>query len=134
MTPSEICEAGKNGLAGKYGACRLTQAAEAKAGAGVCPSENDQSSIGQRILDLSDAIGLLLSAQSVEECGNGIMDTGEDCDAGQLGAPAALYTNWSSTTSSTNPQYASYLYLIDGTTSIKLKSSSAFFRAVRSRS
>lgn len=83
--PALVCQTNKLKIAGKYGACRLNAeakgvktasspdyskcdstfatkfpATETKAGMGVCPSEGDQTSVGQRVTYHTSAIAALL--------------------------------------------------------------------------
>ncbi|MEO2136967.1 MAG: DUF1566 domain-containing protein [bacterium] len=111
--PAVKCESGKLKEASKYSSCRLKAdskavkkgeaadyakcetkfadkwaKAENKAGAGNCPSEGDQSSMDSRItLDTAEIATLLAGGNAPTcsvDCGNGIVDAGEDCDFGDL--------------------------------------------------
>jgi len=113
--PGPTCQSGKLGVAGKYGACRLTAeakavkaggspdftkcsdifskkwlTAETKAGPGVCPSEGDGTDIAQRVTDHADAIATLLSGGTPVECGNGIVDGSDQCDGADLDGQTCL--------------------------------------------
>jgi hypothetical protein len=105
------CESDKLKVAGKYAACRLGaeskavksgaaanfskcsaqfsdkwQTIEARAGAGVCPSEGDESSIAARITADGGEVATLLAGGTIaDDCGNGALDPGEQCDTANLG-------------------------------------------------
>jgi hypothetical protein len=107
--PAVKCEAGKLKESSKYAACRLKADAKAvkkgeaavygkceskfadkwaktelKAGTGICPTESDQVSMDLRITTDAAEIATLLAGGTIEVCGDGVIDAGEDCD---LGAP-----------------------------------------------
>jgi hypothetical protein len=105
--PAIKCESGKLKSAGQYASCRLKAHAvavakattpdfskcdgkltpkyaklESSAGAGVCPTEGDESDIRSFVASHTDDVALLLSGGEVASCGNGIVDAGEECDWG----------------------------------------------------
>ncbi len=107
--PAVRCESGKLIHSGVYGLCRLKaeakavkrgvavdyskceakfsskfDAVEAAAGVGVCPSESDEASIDTRITTDTAEIATLLAGGTVTECGNSVVEVGEDCDFGDL--------------------------------------------------
>jgi hypothetical protein len=112
LTPTEKCEADKLKAAGKYGFCRLK--AEAKAvktgdpvdygrcdekyadkwgkienkAAGMCPPNGEQSTVQEVITQQTDDVAGLLTDGTFStcgNCGNAVVDPGEDCDQGNLG-------------------------------------------------
>src|SRR5262245_49938655 len=108
VSDAEKCAAAKNKVAGKYAFCR--QKAEAKAiktgdpadyskcdgklaykwsavetaGAGMCPTTGDQSSMQSLISEHASIVATLLSGGVPEICGNGVVEGNEDCDFGTL--------------------------------------------------
>jgi hypothetical protein len=58
-------------------------AAETK-GNGQCPTTGDQASIQTRITTDSGDLAVLLSGGSVSVCGNWVVESGEECDLGNL--------------------------------------------------
>jgi hypothetical protein len=103
------CHANKLKTAAKYNACRIKaeakavtagglpdytkcetkfslkwQATEMKAGAGVCPSEGDESDIDQRVTDDVGDLATLLAGGTLPACGDGTVDAGEQCDGVSL--------------------------------------------------
>ena len=107
--PATVCQSGKLKVAGKYGSCLLGaeakgvktastpdfskcdstfsdkwQKAEAKAGTGTCLVEGDETGIGQRITAHADILAILLAGGTPVECGNGIVDGGDQCDGMDL--------------------------------------------------
>jgi hypothetical protein len=114
LTGAEKCESAKLKEAGKYAACRLKaeskaaktggvpdyskcdekyaskwQSAESKAGAGVCPSEDDQAAIGFFISQTTDQIATALAGGPLPQCPAVPLQTGQmQCDqgAGTLGS------------------------------------------------
>jgi len=101
-------KAAKQGKAPDFAACDASYArtwtkAETRAGTGVCPSEGDATAVGTFVTrhtgDLATALGggtlpdhaADLAACEADlatavACGNGIVEDGEDCDFGALGA------------------------------------------------
>lgn len=107
--PVVKCEAGKLKESSKYAACRLKADAKAvttgeaadytkceskftdKWGSledtalpAVCPSDGDVGTMNTRITTDTAEIATLLAGGTIEVCGDGVIDAGEDCD---LGAP-----------------------------------------------
>jgi len=107
--PAVKCEAAKLKESAKYASCRLKAEAkgvqtatspdfskcegkftpkftslDTKFGMSVCPTEEDEASMNARITSDADDIAVLLSGGSVPECGNGVVEAGEDCDLGDL--------------------------------------------------
>ncbi len=110
LDPDVKCESLKLKFAGKYAFCRLGAESKAvkknvapdftkcdskfsdkwtkietKAGAGICPSEGDAGSIAARITADANDLATLLAGGTISECGNAIVDPGEDCDLGDDG-------------------------------------------------
>ncbi len=110
LDPAPKCEFNKLKVAGKYGACRLGfeskavkdgeapdyskctalfsekwQKIEEKAGSGVCPSDGDEASMNARITtDAAEIATLLAGGTLSDECGDGMLDAGEQCDMADL--------------------------------------------------
>jgi hypothetical protein len=108
VSPVDKCEAAKLKIAGKYDFCRLkAEATAAKtggtpdfskcdaafsakwmsaetAGAGMCPTTGDAASIQTRITTDTSDLGMSLSGGSVSVCGNGVIESGEQCDFNNL--------------------------------------------------
>jgi hypothetical protein len=107
--PAVKCEFGKLKESSKYSACRLKTDSKAvkkgevadyekceakfgvkwakleeKAGSMVCPSEGDQVSMDLRITTDAAEIATLLAGGTIEVCGDGVIDAGEECDFGDL--------------------------------------------------
>jgi hypothetical protein len=97
----------KQGKAPDFAACDATFArtwtkAETRAGAGVCPSEGDTTAVGAFVTRHADDLVSALGGGTLPDhagdlaaceadlatavaCGNGVVETGEDCDFGDLG-------------------------------------------------
>jgi len=119
VEPAVKCESAKLKEVAKYASCRLKAEAkgvqtstapdfskcegkftpkfeslDTKFGANVCPTEGDEASINARITSDANDVAVLLSGGSVPPppCGNGVIDTGEDCDLepGGLGGETCL--------------------------------------------
>ncbi len=108
IEPAVKCEAGKLKQASKYGACRLKAESKAVKNAesanytkcdekfgekwdkleikaeGACPSDDDKASMNTRITADAAEIAALLAGGTVTECGNGVVEAGEDCDQSDL--------------------------------------------------
>jgi len=111
LAPDLRCEVGKLKTVASYTSCRLKADAkgltkglspdygscesrilskfprlEDQAGPGVCPSGMDVADIKDRADDFETSIAVLLSGGSLPatECGDGIIDLGEQCDVGNL--------------------------------------------------
>lgn len=107
--PAPKCEASKLKESSKYSACRLKaesksvlkgtapiffkceskftdrfNRAEARAGVGICPSEGDEVEINARITAFTADIATLLAGGALPGCGNGVVDSGEQCDGADL--------------------------------------------------
>ncbi len=103
------CEASKLKVASKYSACLLKAESKAvsrgvpaetsrcagkfsndwgktedRVGVGVCPSEDDEVDIDDRITLDTAEIATLLSGATLPECGDGTADAGEQCDNADL--------------------------------------------------
>jgi hypothetical protein len=102
------CEAAKLKIAGKYSFCRVNAEAQAVRtggardyskcdakfsqkwmnaetnGNGMCPTAGDAASIQTRITTDSGDLAVLLSGGSVSVCGNWVVESGEECDLGNL--------------------------------------------------
>ncbi|HEY2773604.1 MAG TPA: DUF1566 domain-containing protein [Candidatus Binatia bacterium] len=111
LSPDVRCETGKLKTTASYASCRLKADAlglvkslspdysncvskidskfpklEEQAGAGVCPSNNDLGDIRARTDDYEQTIATLLAGGTIPsaQCGNGTLESGEQCDVGQL--------------------------------------------------
>jgi hypothetical protein len=107
--PAVQCESAKLKEVAKYASCRLKAEAkgvqtattpdfsgceekftpkfeslDTKYGTNVCPSEGDEASINAQITNDADDIAILLGGGTVSDCGNGVIEAGEDCDLGDL--------------------------------------------------
>ncbi len=107
--PVVKCESGKLKESSKYAACRLKAAAKAvekgeaadytkceskftakwvsleeKALPAVCPSDGDVGAMNARITTDAAEIATLLAGGTIEVCGDGVIDPGEECDFGDL--------------------------------------------------
>lgn len=112
LSAADRCEVGKLKLVATYASCRLKEEATAlskglapdfsrcedaftvkfpkledSAGPLVCPSENDVGDVKGRSDAYTGQVATLLSGGTLPatDCGDGIVDLGEDCDAGDLG-------------------------------------------------
>lgn len=111
LSDADKCEAAKHKIAGKYGLCRaIAEARAIKTGAmpdfakcdakfnqkwgtaetkgeGMCPSTGDLTSMQARITGHVDAVAACLAGTCPPPpppCGNGVIDSGEDCDQADL--------------------------------------------------
>ena len=111
ISAGDRCEAGKLKLVATYASCRLKEDASAltksvspdysrcvdvftgkfpkleeAAGPMVCPSEGDVADIQARSDAYTGQVATLLAGGSIEvtTCGDGALDAGEDCEAGNL--------------------------------------------------
>lgn len=111
LTPADRCEAGKLKLVGTYASCRLKEESTAlskgiapdfsrcvevfstkfpkledNAGPMVCPTEDDLVDLRDRSDLYTAQVATLLSGGTLPatECGDGTIDLGEDCEAGNL--------------------------------------------------
>ncbi|MFN2376514.1 MAG: DUF1566 domain-containing protein [Candidatus Binatia bacterium] len=111
LTPETKCEVGKLKTVAAYASCRLKTEAkgltqnltpdftkcvskidtkfpklEESAGPGVCPSENDLVDIRDRTDVFTTETAILLSGGMLPptDCGDGMVDLGEDCDLSNL--------------------------------------------------
>lgn len=114
-TPAEKCEMNKLTQSARYSMCRLKADAkavkkglppdytkceeifakkwsviEAKPGAAECPSRGDESSMNARVTGDAAEIATLLAGGTVSECGNGLVEAGEDCDFGDLNGGSCI--------------------------------------------
>ena len=110
ITDADKCEAAKLKIAGKYQACRLSAEAKsvkkgdpvdyancdtyladqwAKAetkGDGMCPSSGDAATMQTRLTTDANDVIACLSGTCPSQCGNGVLDAGEQCDLGTVGS------------------------------------------------
>ncbi|HEY2774238.1 MAG TPA: hypothetical protein VGK20_09325, partial [Candidatus Binatia bacterium] len=117
-SPALTCQTGKLGIAGKYGACRLSTEAKAlKAGAspdftkcqetfsgkwtaaeskatqasGSCLDPGDESDIKDLIDGHSADVETALAGGGLPaQCGNALVESGEDCDVGNLNSKTCV--------------------------------------------
>jgi hypothetical protein len=110
LTDAEKCEAGKNKVAGKYAACRQKAVSTAikkglmapdyskcdakftdkwgkveTDGAGMCPTNGDVAAAQGFITTHADAVATALAGAGFSTCGNGVIESPEQCDWGTLG-------------------------------------------------
>lgn len=108
VDPALRCEVSKLKTAGKYDFCRLkAEATAAKTGAmpdfsncdsaylakwaqaeikagGMCSSNGDQATVQAFISQHTNALGVALAGAPLPDCGNGVIDPGEQCDQSNL--------------------------------------------------
>lgn len=130
VSAADRCEAGKLKLVAGYASCRLKEDAtaitkavspdysrcvdvftgkypklEESAGAMVCPTEGDLAGIQSRSDAYTAAVATLLSGGTLPEtsCGDGVIDAGEDCEAGELAGQTCASQGFDSGTLACGP-------------------------------